>query len=141
MIHYAFYIFQSNARFIRVAIHPGILSLDPFWKITFQQGGKTKQSNLPYGWQFKCVCVRYTVNLVPFPAFSRSGRKILLPALISRSSFPVRELRSLISIPGFVNYIHNHQIHHSAISIVFFKCIFLENRPIDFDETCFAEKL
>ena len=32
-------------------------------------------------------------------------------------------------------------IQRSAISIVFFKCVFLENRPIEFDETFFAEKL
>ena len=32
-------------------------------------------------------------------------------------------------------------IQRSAISIVFFKCASLENRPIEFDETFFAEKL
>ena len=31
----------------------------------------------------------------PFPAFSYSGQENLLPATISHSSFPVRELRSL----------------------------------------------
>ena len=45
----------------------------------------------------------------PFPAFSRSGREILLPARISRYSFPVRELRSLTRTLKYLLHVKSAQ--------------------------------
>ena len=62
-----------------------------FGKLILWGGGTKRSINMTM--LGKCI-----KNVNYFPAFSRSGREMLLPAQISRSSFPVRELRSLRTI-------------------------------------------
>ena len=68
------------------------LSLNHVWEMSHLQWGCNAKS------LFKYFLVHAVIMEIffTFPAFSRSGREILLPTRISRSPFPVRELRSLL---------------------------------------------